>query len=397
MNKTGKWFVIIFIAGYWLLSGTATGQTFEDFKKQRQQEFQQYKDENTHAYDEFVIREKKGIEKLKKEIEAYWGKNDDKLSTKTEWVEYSDDKQSRTDVDFEKGTATVEILLTPTQAENPEIVTARVQASINNLITNKCATYDYVADEKEENEVLDEPVLSGQIADENGVIITSDNINPFLKDVSTPQNINYVEVKGADGKQRIKAEVSIQLISNHIFVRAEKYKETVSNYASRYHLPQSLVFAIIDTESSFNPLARSNIPAYGLMQIVPKFAGRDAYYHIYKKDTIVTPEYLYEPVNNIELGTAFFDKLMTHYFKGVKNNECRLLCAVAAYNTGTRNFYKAFEEPTKTEIIQHINTMTYGELLNFLRENLPYSETQNYVVKVDNKLSLYKKWIETNE
>ena len=397
MNKNKNQYTIIFILMCFFISGMLQAQTFEEFKKQREQEFQQYQKENTLAYDEFVRKEKEGFEHYKKEVENYWGKKDAKFSSNKEWVNYSNDKQSRTDIDFENGNASIEILLSPDEAVDSEKVAQKMQAKVQELIFDKCSVYDFAENKEGADQLLNEPVLSGQIADASGQIITDENAWDFIKKTGNPDNINYVEIQKPDGTKSIKATINIPLISDHMLVRATKYRETIMGYATQFNLPRSLVFAIIDTESSFNPMARSYIPAYGLMQIVPKFAGRDAYLHIYKKDTILTSDYLFEPKNNIELGAGYFNKLMTHYFNGVNKSDCRMLCSVAAYNTGSRNFYKAFPEPTKTEIIQRINTMTYEQLLDFLRENLPYSETRNYIVKVDNKIKQYQKWIESNQ
>ena len=70
-------------------------------------------------------------------------------------------------------------------------------------------------------------------------------------------------------------------------------------------IPQELIYAIMESESSFNPMARSNIPAYGLMQIVPRSAGIDAYNFLYKEKKLLSSRYLYNPSNNIKMGTAY--------------------------------------------------------------------------------------------
>ena len=52
-----------------------------------------------------------------------------------------------------------------------------------------------------------------------------------------------------------------------------------------------VVFAVIHTESYYNPKARSGAPAYGLMQLVPTSGGRAAYRYVYKKDQVLPPSY----------------------------------------------------------------------------------------------------------
>lgn len=380
------------------ISGSMKAQTFEEYRRQQEEAFNSFKDENTRAYEEFVKNEQAGIEKLRREIEAFWGENDARLSTQKEWVDYSDDMQSRSDVDFESGVARVEVLLEPIEAGNTGAVREKVKSAVESMVFNTCATYDYVEDEKDPAGLLNVPVLDGQLTTSEGQPVSVKNAGAFLEEVSAADKISYEEVEGTDGQKRIMARVTIKLIPEHVQVRAMKFSEPVNNQASRFEMPPELIFAIIDTESSFNPLARSHIPAYGLMQIVPRFAGREAYLHLYRCDTLLSPDYLYKPKNNIELGTAYFDKLMNHYLKDIRDEQCRLICSVAAYNTGPRNLYKAFRDaPTKKDVVAQINDMTYSELLDFLRVNLPYEETRNYVVKVDKKMQQYRHWHQNME
>lgn len=393
-------FISVFILIILLIGmpGILHTQTFEEYKKQQEEAFSKFKEEYTLAYEAYVKKEQEGIEKLRREVEQYWGEGGFKLSTQKEWVDYSEDKKSRTDVDFEAGVAKVEVLLTPDEAKDTADVQSRVSSAVEELVFNTCTTYDYIENEEGDAKLMEEPVLDGQLTTVSGQPVSVKNADAFINEVSTPENIDYEKVDGVDGNQRIKATITIKLIPEHVQVRAKKFLKPVDRHASRFEMPKELIFAVIETESSFNPLARSHIPAYGLMQIVPRFAGREAYYYIYKKDTILQPEYLYKPQNNIELGTAYFNKLMNHYFKNVEDTRCRLLCAVAAYNTGARNVYKAFKDAdTKKQIIDQVNGMTYGELLGFLEENLPYEETRNYVVKVNNKMQQYSQWQELKE
>ena len=58
--------------------------------------------------------------------------------------------------------------------------------------------------------------------------------------------------------------------------QAEQYRPVVEKYADRYNLSPDLVFAIIYTESDFDPDLISNRSAHGLMQVVPDTAGSAA-------------------------------------------------------------------------------------------------------------------------
>ena len=183
------------------------------------------------------------------------------------------------------------------------------------------------------------------------------------------------------------------LAPDHIKVRALKYENEINRYAGKYKLPVELVYAVIHTESYFNPKAKSHAPAYGLMQLVPKSGARDAYQYVYKKDKILSANYLYKADKNIELGTAYLQILMTRYFSKVVDPNTRTLCAIAAYNTGAGNVARAFTGTTNPKkAIPKINKMTYEECYGFLREYLPYDETKSYIKKVSQRIGMYNEW-----
>jgi len=91
--------------------------------------------------------------------------------------------------------------------------------------------------------------------------------------------------------------------------------------ARRNGLDPVLVAAVIQVESHFDPFAVSNVGARGLMQIMPPTAG-----WLLKHDG-VRPAHLFNPVLNIELGTAYLAQLMNR-FGGDLNR------ALIAYNAG---------------------------------------------------------------
>lgn len=67
------------------------------------------------------------------------------------------------------------------------------------------------------------------------------------------------------------------MVADHASKRSHKYADIVRRASQRYDIPEDLIYAIIKTESSFNPYAVSWANAYGLMQVVPKTAGRDVF------------------------------------------------------------------------------------------------------------------------
>ena len=93
-------------------------------------------------------------------------------------------------------------------------------------------------------------------------------------------------------------------IVNHVIAEARKYK-----------LDPRLVLAVMSTESAFNPNARSDRNAFGLMQIIPETAERFG----------VTD--IMDPVQNIRGGMAYLRWLLNYYRGDVS-------LVLAAYNAG---------------------------------------------------------------
>ena len=67
--------------------------------------------------------------------------------------------------------------------------------------------------------------------------------------------------------------------------------------ARRYNLEPELIYAIIETESSFNPYAVSHANAYGLMQVVASTAGRDVFERVRKIPGQPTSQQLFDPAS----------------------------------------------------------------------------------------------------
>ena len=129
---------------------------------------------------------------------------------------------------------------------------------------------------------------------------------------------------------------------DHIKIRAQKYQSQIDVNAHQQKIPSAMILAIMETESMFNPTARSPAPAFGLMQLVPTSGARDAYQQLYNKDRIVSDRYLYVPENNIKLGAAYLHRLYYNYLSEIKDPVSRQWATIAAYNTGSGNVFRAF-------------------------------------------------------
>ena len=171
------------------------------------------------------------------------------------------------------------------------------------------------------------------------------------------------------------------MVENFQGQQAEKYRATVERYARQYQLSPSLVFAIMRTESNFNPFDVSSAPAYGLMQLVPTSGGREAYRKAKGRDEAPSREYLFDPENNIELGTAYLNVLTYSQLDFVTNTTSREYCVISGYNTGPGNVLRTFNKD-RVAAINAINGLEPPAVYERLRQQLPYEETRHYLVKV---------------
>lgn len=124
-----------------------------------------------------------------------------------------------------------------------------------------------------------------------------------------------------------------------------EYDHYIRSAAARHNVPASLVKAVIQVESNFNPDAISRAGARGLMQLMP---GTAAMYSV-GMDSIFNPHY------NIDAGVRHLAYLKTLF----PNN---LDYVLAAYNAGENNVIKYNGIP-------------------------PFPETVNYVEKVKTSLA----------
>ncbi|MBS2022448.1 MAG: transglycosylase SLT domain-containing protein, partial [Deltaproteobacteria bacterium] len=150
------------------------------------------------------------------------------------------------------------------------------------------------------------PVLEGQLRSADGKPVTPKNADEFIEKTLAPKlEVDSKPVVGKDGKARVKAKVKVAMVPDHLKIRADRYATQVNAQAAKLGIDPALVFAVIHTESAFNPMARSGAGAYGLMQLLPKQGAHEAYRHLYGKEKVITAEDLYDPDVNIMLGATY--------------------------------------------------------------------------------------------
>jgi peptidoglycan lytic transglycosylase len=109
----------------------------------------------------------------------------------------------------------------------------------------------------------------------------------------------------------------------------QPYRDIVSAVESHYHLPPSLVHAVMRQESAFRPNVVSPVGAIGLMQLMPTTARRAAEEIAQQPGApwVPDPSQTTNVTNNVELGGFYLSKLL-----GMLNGQ--LPVVVAAYNAG---------------------------------------------------------------
>ena len=143
-----------------------------------------------------------------------------------------------------------------------------------------------------------------------------------------------------------------------------KYSDYVEHYSAEYGVDPKLVYAVIKTESSFDPDAVSEADAQGLTQITPETFDwlRQKLGEEYGNLT------LFDPETSIKYGAFFLGYLIDEF--GDTDT------AIAAYHAGRGRVIGWLGDE---------NISPDGRMLG----EIPISETAHYVKKVNKALNIY--------
>lgn len=323
--------------------GVTEQQTsFDSYQKAYLAEYQQYKGQILKEWDEA------------------------RMSSPKTWVTYSDDMKTRTTVDYENNT--VEVAVRNDAEPTAQKITKQIEKTLNTS-AKKAVKIDPILSriEKKTPVSLDGLLMSGLKAAKD---VVAKVMSTAMMHINQDSHGGY-------------AVTTVKMPEGSEAARVRQLFPYVKKYSKKYNISPPLIFAIIKTESAFNPLAQSHIPAFGLMQIVPRSAGKDVQRLLYNKNQKPSSKMLFNPETNIEHGVAYLHILQTRYLKGIKNKQALEFCSIAAYNTGAGNVARAFNGTTNIKkAIPEINAMTAEGVYMVLRTKLKYEEARNYVLKV---------------
>jgi len=304
-----------------------------------------------------------------------WGKKEVQLPERKKYVKYTQNYKSRAIVNFDSG----EILVETLDDQDPQ--TSLKNAVITTILTSEDPRAVDLFSDKEIVLTDDKaPYLFGLVLDQqNKPMRTPEEAESFATYLLEKKS--NTRVIDQEGIKKTANYVTMSMVSNLTVKQADKYRPLVLQFAQEYRISPSLVFAIIRTESNFNPYAVSSAPAYGLMQLVPTSGGREAYRRAKGKDVAPSRDYLFDPANNVELGTAYLNVLMFDQLDDVQHEVSREYCVIAAYNTGPSNVFRTFSRD-RVAAINQINGLQPAGVYDQLRQSLPYEETRRYLEKV---------------
>jgi hypothetical protein len=186
-----------------------------------------------------------------------------------------------------------------------------------------------------EAKIVGDLATAKQIADQvtSGI---AGGVTGAVQDVAT--TVASAPATVADAPSQIVA--AADQVREQFFRKQVPFGGIIYNEARKNDLPPELVAAVVHTESSFVPTARSNRGAVGLMQLAPR-TGR-----------WLGADNLSDPAQNIQAGAKYL-RYLTDRFGGDQQK------AIAAYNAGEGNVRRFNGTP-------------------------PFKETRNYVQRVNN-------------
>ena len=351
-------------------------------------------------------------QQVKREAEKKWDRAHQ--STSKDWVDYSDTYEARSTVDFEKGVIEITVLvpigetgsshadpaavllaMKDIQAEagaagSPGLAAASAADPASVMIARAAMPAAWAKIVQQFEQVFSKearagrPVLANQVVAKSGAPVAPQAAKSFVESEVIPNAVvEDKPMQAQDGVTRAQVTAKVPLAPDHLQKRAQLYQDDVAAHAKRHGLDPRLLFAIIHTESYFNPLAQTPAPAYGLMLLVPRGPARDAYNYLYKDDIVLDDNYLQDPARNVELGAAYLHLLRRQLVPNMEEGEKKNYLVACAYTWGL--------DRTRDQILKQarVQDLTSTQVFTLLTQKTPES-TRAYLNRVRDRIALYE-------
>ena len=306
-------------------------------------------------------------------LREYQGESDQQGSYNPSVLSFNQTIDTETLVDFEKGLILVSAI-TPESLKQSIVNVLLTQIDPSVIDAKTAQDFGLV------NQQTNRPFFWGQVVDHTGKPIEALRAAAEFADVLVRRRSFKDE----------RFTVTIAMVETHKDIAGGKYVKYAKDAGRQYGVPVSIMMAIMETESSFNPLARSRSNALGLMQIKADTAGRNYFSIIKGYKHTPTSAFLYSPKNNIEVAAGYLSILGERYLVGIRDPKKLEYAMISSYNGGAGNLWRSLDKKgNKTKAIERINRMSTKEFYWFLTNRHIRQETRNYLKKVNSKKRKY--------
>jgi membrane-bound lytic murein transglycosylase C len=351
-------------------------------------------------------------QQVQRDIEQKWDRA--RRSNEKEWVDYSPSYEARSTVDFEQGVIAITVLvpigdagssradpasvllaMKEAQAEaasagTPALAAASASDPAGVMIARAALPVAWTKIAQQFQRVFSRessagrPVLANQVVAKSGAPVAPAAAKSFVESEVLPNAVvEDKPMQAQDGVTRAQVTAKVPLAPDHLQQRAQLYRNDVTTHAKRHGLDPRLLFAIIHTESYFNPFAQTPVPAYGLMMLIPRGPARDAYNYLYKNDIVLDDAYLQDPAHNVELGAAYLHLLRRQLVPNMEEGDKKNYLVACAYTWGM--------EKTRDQIIKQarVQDLTSTQVFTLLTQKTP-EQTRAYLNRVKDRIALYE-------
>lgn len=185
------------------------------FSQQGDEEFERFRQGQDQQLRKFVEDDEAAFRKFVEDVKKKWNEFLD--SNKKEWVDYSEDLDARSNVNFEEGTVEVDAVVEADQPNAVEQATAKIAQQVKKIFSEE---------DQAGNTILADQV---QIPDTEKPV-TPENVEQFVKEeVDQKVVVEETPFTSQDGKKRIKVRATLGMVPDHVRVRAERYAPLVAD------------------------------------------------------------------------------------------------------------------------------------------------------------------------